>query len=365
MQDFFTSIFSKIDDPRSWKNQKHNFISLVGSTFCAVLSGIDSFLGISDFVEAHFQELSEHFDLSGGVPSCDTYRRFWNEISPSQFQESFQEFVESLQNVCSEVVSIDGKTIRNSGKEKPLHIVSAWCQNNQTTFAQEKVREKSNEITAIPEVLKKLDLRDKIITIDAMGAQRSICQQILDGEGDYVISLKGNQGTLREDVKLFLEDEKNHEFRNENNDKGHGRIERRIAAVSRNVVGLQEIHNWPGLKSVGKIVATVLKKGKETTETRYYISSLQLEAGQLNEIARKHWRIENQLHWRLDVVFNEDKACIRNDNAAENMDVMRKWGLAVLVKAKRKPDQSIKSLMRKNSMSFSYLIESVKKISRA
>jgi predicted transposase YbfD/YdcC len=353
----------KIDDPRSWKNQVHDFISIIGTTFCAALAGIDSFSGIADFVEMHFEELSKYFDLSGGVPSHDTYQRFWDSISPAQFRDCFSEFVESLQKVCSDIISIDGKTIRNSGKEKPLHIVSAWCQNNQMVFAQEKVHEKSNEITAIPALLKKLDLVGKIITIDAMGAQRDICQQIVNGGGDYVISLKGNQGTLHKDVELFLEDEDNYHSQHEENDKGHGRIEQRVAVVSHNIDWLQKMHKWPGLKAVGKVMATVRRKGKETTEIRYYISSLTLDAGQLNNIARKHWSIENQLHWRLDVVFNEDKACIRNDNAAENMDILRKWVLAILVGAKDKKDRSIKSLMRRNAMSMTHLIKCLKKCS--
>jgi predicted transposase YbfD/YdcC len=320
MHDIFSDIFSKVEDSRSWKNLEHDFIALIGTTFCAALSGIDSFLGISDFVEAHFSELSQHFDLSGGVPSHDTYQRFWNAISPTQFRESFIEFAESLKKVCGEIISIDGHTQQR--KDRPLHIVSAWCQNNQMVFAQEKVHAKSNE--AIPEILKKLDLENKIITIDEMGAQRSICQQIVDKNGDYVIALKGNQKTLHEGVKLLLEDEQNHEFRNESHNKGHGRVELRVAVVSHNVSQLQEIHDWPGLQSVGEITATVSKKGKETTETRYYVSSLPLTAENLNEIARKHWGIENQLHWRLDVVFNE--ACIRNDNAAEKYGHSGKMG---------------------------------------
>jgi predicted transposase YbfD/YdcC len=317
---------------------------------------------MEDFVEMHFEELSAHFDLRGGIPSHDTYQRLWDSISPVQFRESFLEFVESLREISSEIISIDGKTIRNSGKEKPMHIVSAWCQNNSLVFAQEKVHAKSNEITAIPEILRKLDLKGKIITIDAMGAQRNICEQIVSGGGDYVIALKGNQRNLHEDVKLFMQDKQNHKFTNENNDKGHGRIEQRIAAVSHDIDWLQEIHNWPGLRAIAKVVSKVLRKGKETKEERYYISSMMLDAQMLNDIARKHWGIENQLHWRLDVIFNEDKACIRNDNAAENMNIMRKWSLAVLVKAKKKSSQSVKSVMRRNSMSVPHLIDSVNKI---
>jgi predicted transposase YbfD/YdcC len=338
---------------------------LIGTSFCAVLSGIDSFSGIEDFVEIHYEELKKHFDLSGGIPSHDTYQRLWESISPTQFRSSFLDFVNSLQKICSEIISIDGKTIRNSGHEKPLNIVSAWCHNNQMVFAQEKTHAKSNEITAIPELLRKLDLKGKIITIDAAGAQRNICEQIISGGGNYVIALKGNQKSLYDDVKTFLQDEQNHKFSNENNDKGHGRIEQRRAFVSHDVEHLQKIHNWPGLCSIGRIVSKTLKKGRETEESRYYISSLPLDAQKLNDIARKHWGIENQLHWRLDVIFNEDKSCIRNDNAAENMNIIRKWAMVVLVKAKKKPSQSVKSVMRRNSMSVSHLFGSVKKILHA
>jgi predicted transposase YbfD/YdcC len=365
MKEVFLEYFRDIDDPRSLRNQHHPFITLVGTTLLAALSGIDSFSGIQDFVDMHLEELTQYFDFPGGVPSHDTYQRLWDALSPSQFVASFQDFTQSLEKITGEIVSLDGKTIRNSGTNKPLHIVSAWCHANQLVLAQEKVDSKSNEITAIPKLLKLLDLNNRIVTLDAFGAQRNICQQVIDQGGDYVISLKGNQGTLHEDVKVYMADPESHEFVNENNDKGHGRIEQRKAYVSHTVDWLQETHNWPGLKAVGQIRSSVLKKNKETTETRYYISSFALSAGRLNEIARAHWGIENQLHWRLDVVLNEDKACIRNDNAAENMDIMRKWALNILHKAKTKPDQSIKSLMRRNSMSIKHLIKTIKMVFHA
>jgi predicted transposase YbfD/YdcC len=365
MQDKLSTYFSQLEDPRSKRNQRHQFMSLVGTTLLAVLSGIDSFSGIQDFVEMHIEELEKHFDFPNGVPSHDTYQRLWDALSPTQFKACFSEFIQSLEKVASDIISLDGKTIRNSGKEKPLHVVSAWCHNNQLVFAQERVDSKSNEITAIPKILGMLDLENRVVTIDAMGAQRGICQQIVDAGGDYVISLKGNQGRLHEDVKLYLDDEAHHELTNENNDKGHGRIEQRIAVVAHDIGWLNNEHSWPGLMSIGKITATVWRKGKVTTESRYYIASSAIDAARLNEIARKHWGIENQLHWFLDVVFNEDKGCIRNDNAAENLDILRKWAMAILVKTKTKPEQSIKSLMRKNSMSFRHLIQSVKKILHA
>jgi predicted transposase YbfD/YdcC len=330
-----------------------------------MLSGIDSFSGIHDFTESHLESLKNYFLLPHGAPSHDTYQRFWDALSPHQFLESFHAFTLSLKKMAGEVISIDGKTIRNSGIDKPFHIVIAWCQSNQLVLAQEKVASKSNEITAIPKLLKLLDLQDRVVTIDAMGAQREICQQIIDQNGEYVISLKGNQGTLYEDVCSFLADTDHHEDTNENNDKGHGRLEQRTAAVSSMVDWLKKEHEWPGLSAVGMVTAKVLRKEKETIETRFYISSFAISARKLNEVARAHWGIENQLHWRLDVVFNEDKACIRNDNASENMDIMRKWALNILSKTKKKPDQSIKGLMRKNAMSFKHLISSVKEIFHA
>jgi len=357
--------FCDVEDPRSLRNQKHPFITIVGTTILSMLSGIDSFSGMQDFAEAHHGELCKYFDFPNGTPSHDTYQRFWDAIKPEQFLEAFHVFVTSLEKITGDIINIDGKTIRNSGDSQPLHIVSAWCEKNQLVLAQEKVNDKSNEITAIPKLLNLLDLRNRIVTIDAMGAQRDICKQIVEQGGDYVICLKKNQLTLYEDIELYLKDPKHQESVNEDNDKGHGRLETRIAAISTKVDWLQKEHNWPGLKLIGMVQSKVIKKTKESSDIRFYISSSILDARRLNEIARGHWAIENQLHWKLDVVFNEDKCCIRNDNAAENMDILRKWALNILRKAKDKPDQSIKSVMRKNSMSITCLLKTVNKIFHA
>lgn len=361
MKEALAQYFEEVDDPRSMRNQKHPFITIIGTTLLAGLAGIDSFSGIADFTESHLESLKGYFDFPHGGPSHDTYQKFWNEVNPQSFGESFQLLAQPLAEMKSEIINLDGKTIRNSGDEKALHIVSAWCEANQLVLAQEKVDNKSNEITAIPNLLNLLDLKEKIITIDAMGAQRAICQQIIDQGGDYQISLKGNQGTLFEDIKRFLTDPvvKADLLCSEENDKEHGRIEQRTAYVTDQIDWLQEQHLWPGLKSIGMVVSRVQKGDKETREERFYISSLSADARKMNTVARAHWGIENKLHWRLDVVFNEDKACIRNDNASENMDIVRKWALNILHKAKTKPDQSIKSVMRKNAMSFKHLLASV------
>jgi predicted transposase YbfD/YdcC len=345
--------FKTIQDPRSNRNQKHPIMTLIGTTLLASLAGIDSFSGFADFTESHFEELEKHFEFPHGPPSHDTYQRFWDEVNPEEFYVSFEAFTQALVTAVGTYINVDGKTIRNSGRDKALHVVSAWCQANQLVLAQEKVDSKSNEITAIPKLLKLLDVRNRIITIDAMGAQREICKQIVEQKGDYVISLKGNQGRLHGDVMRYFNDEKilGKSLFSEENDKGHGRIEQRIAYSFEEIKWLQKEHKWPGLKSL--------------EEKRFYISSLAADARQLNQAARLHWGIENQLHWRLDVTFNEDGACIRNDNAAENIDILRKWALNVLQKAKTKPDQSIKSLMRKNAMSFKHLSIIVNKIFHA
>jgi predicted transposase YbfD/YdcC len=359
--------FKNIKDPRSVRNQKHPIMTIIGTTLLASLAGIDSFSGFADFSESHFDELKNHFEFPYGSPSHDTYQRFWDAVSPTEFYYSFELFTKALATAMSTYLNIDGKTIRNSGDDKPLHIVNAWCHANQLVLAQEKVDSKSNEITAIPKLLKLLDITNKIITIDAMGAQRDICEQIIEQGGDYVIALKGNQGTLHDDIITYFADEKvrNDSLVSEENDKGHGRIEQRIAYSYDDIDWLKAEHNWPGLKSIGMVNAIVTKSDKVTKEQRFYISSLTADARQLNQAARWHWGVENQLHWRLDVTFNEDGSCIRNDNAAENIDILRKWALNVLQKAKRKPDQSTKSLMRKNAMSFSHLMTTIKEIFHA
>jgi len=362
-----THLVEKLDDPRSNRNQRHSFVTLVSTSFLCVLSGIDSFSGMQDFVECHFDELIEYFDFPGNIPSHDTYRRLWGAIDPQQFLWVFQDFIEILKQSIVGIVNIDGKTIRNSGKLKPLHIVSAWCKENQLVLAQEKVDQKSNEITAIPKLLKLLDLRGCTVTIDAIGAQRDICEQITQQGGEYVIALKGNQGTLHEDIQEFFGDTMLLEacLMDEDNDKQSGRVEQRVAYSTTQIDWLQETHKWPGLKSIGMVRKSTIRKGKEVNEARFYISSLEADAAKLNKITRSHWSIENQLHWRLDVIFNEDKACIRNENAAENLNIMRKWALSILQRAKDKPHRSLKSVMRKNCMSLKHLINSVKTVFHA
>jgi predicted transposase YbfD/YdcC len=217
-------------------------------------------------------------------------------------------------------------------------------------LAQVKTDEKSNEITAIPVLLDRLDLQGQIVTLDAMGCQRAICEQIIDKGGDYVISLKGNQGTLNNNVRLWFEDEKNLLTQSwEEWSKGHGRIEHRFCETTDDIGWLQEIHKWPGLKSIAVVHSTrETKKGIEK-ESRYYISSLSANAEQIARAARSHWGIENSLHWVLDVTMNEDRIQIHNENAPEILSIMRKWGINIINKNKGK--YSIKRMIQKMAMS--------------
>jgi predicted transposase YbfD/YdcC len=298
--------FSNLQDPRSYRNQKHPLRTLIGVSLLASLGGIDSFSGFSDFAEAHFEGLKDYFYFPHGIPSHDTFQRLWDGKDPEEFYQSFHEFTQHIVSSEGHIISLDGKTIRHSGHEKALHIVNAWCRANQLRLAQEKVDSKSNEITALPKLIKLLDLKGRIVTIDAMGAQRDICSLIVERNGDYVISLKGNQGSLHQDVIDYFNDQKLRDqcCSSEKDDKGHGRLEQRIAYSCDDIEWFEQEHQWPGLKSIGMVKSTVERKGKVTEEVRYYISSLAADARLLNHAVQAHWGIENQLHWRLDVVFN-------------------------------------------------------------
>ena len=369
MKSKLASTFFNLTDPRSIRNQDHDFDAIMGISLLAGLAGIDSFLGIADYCEINLEQLRLHFDLSNGTISHDTFRKVFRTLNPEMFQTCFAEFTKNLANAVSGVIAIDGKTIRNSKKDSLLHMVSAWCEENQLILAQTKTHEKSNEITAIPKLLELLNLGGAIVTIDAMGCQRNICEQIKNRNADYVIGLKANQKTLYQDVKKLFSDQKvlkNSSFWEESG-KGHGRLEKRITYSTSDISSLQEKHKWFGLKSVNMVISERTLKnhlGQRVTseESRFYISSLPENAERICQIARQHWGIENKLHWRLDVVYNEDGACIHDETSAMNMGAIRKWSLNILQKAKSKPEQSLKSLMRKNAMSLTHTLKIVEKV---
>jgi predicted transposase YbfD/YdcC len=353
------SVFQNLEDPRSPRNQRHEFMSLVGIGLFGTLSGITSYDGLADFAELREADLATILPMPFGPPSSDTLRRFFNELNVEMFTACFREFAITLLEKVPGIIPIDGKRIRNSGKH-PIQVVSAWCEENHIVLAHVKVSDESNEITAIPTLLKLIDICGKVITIDAIGCQKTIVKNIVDGDGDYVIAIKGNQGNLFEDVKAYFDDTKDMPTHTEY-DKGHGRIEKRTCNATDNIDWLRrEYPDWAGLTSISQVVAERTIKDKKSVETRYYISSLPANPKFIGDAVRSHWGIENKLHWRLDVICNQDKACVRNDNAAQNIDTMHKLALNILSKFKTKK-VSMKSLQRKACMSFDFLLKLIAK----
>jgi predicted transposase YbfD/YdcC len=328
------------------------------------LAGMSSWTGFQDYGEAHEETLRAFIDLPHGIPSHDTIARVIGALDVAAFAQCFEAFAQALAERAKGVIAIDGKTMRGSfDATKALsarHVVSAWAEGCKVVLAQIRVDDKSNEITAIPELLNLLDLEGQIVTLDAMGCQRDICRQICEKGGDYVIALKGNQGTLFEDVKLFFETPAltvAHEWQEW--DKGHGRIEHRHCRAVDAIAWLHP-HQWPGLCSIAVVHATrETRKGIET-ETRYYLSSLPAHAERIAKAARAHWGIENSLHWVLDVTFNEDHSRIRNDNAPEILSMLRKWGLNII--NQHKGTLSIKRMTNKIAMSPKFLLHILQKI---
>jgi predicted transposase YbfD/YdcC len=266
--------------------------------------------------------------LSNGLPSHDTFSRLLRRLDPEQFRAAFQRFMTKFSGHCQGVVAIDGKVMRRSfdraSSKSALHMVSAWGCEQRLVLAQIATDAKSNEITAVPKLLAMLSLKGTIVTTDALNCQRAIAQQIVDQGGDYALALKGNQGTLHDDVRRFLDDPACKAATTEPTvEADHGRIETRTAMVSTDIDWLQKDHQWPGLAAIGKVVRIREAPDKTSTEAAYYLLSKVLSAERFNEVVRHHWGVENRLHWRLDVVMNEDQGRTRLGNGPHNLAVLR------------------------------------------
>jgi|TARA_B100001971_G_C18176555_1_gene530265 predicted transposase YbfD/YdcC len=330
----FIDEFSDMEDPRLDRRKLYPLIEIIFLTICAVISGANHFTEVGIFGEANIDWLRKFLPFANGIPSHDAIGYFFSRLDPEQFKAKFVEWMRSVAKITrGEVVAIDGKTLRHSydsGSNKTaMHMISAWASNASLVLGQLKVNEKSNEITAIPKLLEVLDLSRCIVTIDAMGCQKAIAKTIIEKNADYVLALKGNQGTLHENVELFFQDQIERNFTDgdvdthKTVDVDHGRVEVREYWSVNSIDWLEEAKGWKGLRAIGcaRLTRTI---GEETSSyDRYYILSQPMNAQAFGNAVRSHWGIENKLHWSLDMTFREDESRIRKKSTPDNFGVIR------------------------------------------
>ncbi len=336
--------FADLPDPRRGNAKAHLFLEILIIAILAVICGADGWSDVELFGKTKQNWLKTFLHLPKGIPSHDTFGRVFARIQPDEFQKRFREWVQAVESLTAgQVIAVDGKQLRrshNRGAGKAaLYMVSAWATQNQLVLGQIKVADKSNEITAIPALLRLLDLSGCIVTIDAVGTQSQITETIRAGGGDYVLVVKDNQPHLLEDLQnLFAEDRaramKYAQFQYAQTvQKGHGRVERRECWATDRQDLLDWIRNrqpWKDLKSVVRLVTQRQSGETLQVQTQYFISSLPADAHLLLKARRSHWKIENQLHWKLDIAFREDDSRVRSDHAAENLAVLRHLALNLL-----------------------------------
>jgi predicted transposase YbfD/YdcC len=337
----FKSCFEELQDPRTGNAGRHDLLEMLLIALCTVLCGGEDCTDMAEFARTKLEFLRGFLKLEHGPPSHDTFSRLFRLLDPEQFRTCFQRFMAGFAEACRGVVAIDGKTLRRSfdkaSGKSALHMVSAWGCEQRLVLGQIAVDAKSNEITAIPKLLRMLSLEGAVVTVDALNCQRGIAQQIIDQKGDYVMALKGNQGTLHEDVRTFLDDpETKLSVGASTVDGDHGRIETRTAMVSTDIAWLQESHQWPGLAAIGKVVRVRETAEKTTTESVYYLLSTAMAPERFGEVVRSHWAIENRLHWCLDVLMNEDQMRNRSGHGPENLAILRQMALNLVRKESSK-----------------------------
>lgn len=339
--------FALMSDPRIDRTKRHKLIDILTIALCAVICGADSWVAIELYGCTKYEWLKTFLELPNGIPSHDTFARVFAQLNPQQFQECFLSWMRSIQKVTSgEIVAIDGKTLCGSkdkaSGQSAIEIVSAWVTTNRLVLGQVKVDSNSNEITAIPELLKVLELSGCIVTIDAIGCQKNIVKLIAQQDADYVITLKKNQGNLDDEVEKLIDEGiktgfhglKHSTYKTE--EFGHGRHEIRHYVMLSNIQEkLDPDSVWVKLNSIGMVESVRELDGKTTVETRYFISSLEDNAQKFANSIRSHWGIENSLHWILDVALNEDDCRIRKENAPQNFAVLRHIAVNLLGKEKR------------------------------
>jgi predicted transposase YbfD/YdcC len=339
--------FEELEDPRSTVNRQHPLVSVVVIALMAVLAGASGPTAIAKWAALKQEFLLKALNLPNGVPRKDVFRRVLATLKPSAFQACFANWLQSLRataaaatGVKQPVLAVDGKTARRSHDCKnglgALHSVSVWASDFGLSLGQVACAEKSNEITAIPELLRLVDIRGAIITIDAMGTQKAIAEQIIASDADYVLALKGNQETLHQAVIDYIDEQSANDFagvkarRHQTRETGHGREETRSYIQMPVPQELPGLALWKGLKSIGMVVSQCVRNGKETVEVRYYISSLGVGVKRFAHAVRSHWGIENTCHWSLDVTYREDESRIRDKHMRENFAWLNRFSLSLL-----------------------------------
>src|SRR3954463_5269396 len=337
--------FQQLEDPRSTINQRHPLAGVVVIALLAVLAGAAGPTAIARWAALKEEFLLQVLDLANGIPRKDVFRRVLMVLKPAAFQACFANWLQSLRaeavaetGVEQPVLAVDGKTARRSHDRKDglgaLHSVSVWAGEFGLSLGQVACAEKSNEITAIPEVLRLVDIRGAIITIDAIGAQKAIAADIIDGGGDFVLALKGNQGALHQAVIDHIDEKLEGELEGAQElvttEKIHGRVETRTYLQLPAPETLPGFPLWKGLKTLAIVTSLCLRDGKEASDVRYYISSLAMGVEQLARAARGHWGIENSCHWVLDVTYREDESRIREESLRENMAWLNRFTLSLL-----------------------------------
>jgi predicted transposase YbfD/YdcC len=337
--------FEELEDPRSAVNLRHPLVSVVVIAMLAVLAGAGGPTGIAEWAALKEEFLLNTLDLPNGIPRKDVFRRVLMTLRPGAFQGCFVNWLNSLRataaaatGVEQPVLAVDGKTARRSHDRKnglgALHSVSVWASEFGLSLGQVACAEKSNEITAIPELLRLVNIKGAIITIDAMGTQKAIAAQIINGEADFVLALKGNQGTLHQAIIEHIDEKLDGDLagarEHVTTEKGHGREEIRTYLQLPAPKSLPGFAQWKGLKSIGVVTSCCLRDGKETIEVRYYISSLAVSVKKFAHAVRSHWSIENGCHWVLDLTYREDESRIRHKTLRENMAWLNRFTLSLL-----------------------------------